>query len=148
MVWIGIPMPQLFLSYARPDEFEAQLFQRVLEAELPGTKVWAFQRDQQLSTRDLSRFIQRAIQDSLGVIFLISQFTLKDGGNQWYELGIADAFEKRTFFLLHHVTLHDVKQVERGIPPLLFNADCILATEWIRLIPDLQTILFNSNRVE
>jgi hypothetical protein len=45
------------------------------------------------------------------------------------ELAYADAFEVKTFVLLHHLNFFDLKQRATGVPPLLLSSQCNSAME-------------------
>jgi len=62
--------------------------------------------------------------------FLFSPDTLESGASQWMELAYADAFEVKTFILLHHLKFLDLKEKATGVPPLLLSSQCNSAMEW------------------
>ena len=57
------------------------------------------------------------------------------------ELGYADAFDVRTFVLLHRLTFAKLKTKDRGVPPFLTEGQCVPASEWRRIVEDLRNIL-------
>jgi len=132
--------PQIFLSYADEDAFEASLLQSSVETLLNDLKVrvWTYKRDQAGDERNIGRGLRERIRESSAVIMLISQFTLASGATQWMELACADAFDVPTFVLLHHVTFDTIKHSEKGVPPLLLQRQCTLAVDWQQLEPDLR----------
>ena len=51
------------------------------------------------------------------LVFLVSPSTLDGGAAQWMELAYADAFNVRTFVLLHHLRFHELKaRAESHLP--------------------------------
>jgi len=103
---------QVFISYSGRDEFEASLLQYALERilENEGVVAWTFQRDQGRSERDIAQSLKHRVQESVASIFLVSPDTLDSGASQWMELAYADAFDVKTFILLHHLTFDELKQ--------------------------------------
>ncbi len=51
------------------------------------------------------------------LVFLVSPSTLDGGAAQWMELAYADAFNVRTFVLLHHLRFHELKARAESHPP-------------------------------
>lgn len=132
--------PQIFLSYAGADAFEASLLQRCIENLLSdiGARVWAYKRDQPGNERNIGRSLKERVRESSVVIMLVSQFTLSSSITQWMELAYADAFDVPTFVLLHHLSFDDLKHSERGIPPLIIEGQCTPAIDWPLLESDLR----------
>jgi hypothetical protein len=135
--------PQVFISYAGHDAFEASLLQHAIESLLSakGVKAWTYQRDQALSEKNVAAALKRRVKQSCATIFLVSPTTLNGGAAQWIELGYADAFEIETFVLLHHLQYKDLKSAERGVPPLLLASHCSPATDWKRVVPAIKRIV-------
>jgi hypothetical protein len=129
--------PQIFLSYAGEDSFEAALLQHAVEALLRDVNalVWTYERDQSRDERHIAASLRDRIRRSVATIVLISQFTLTSGATQWMELAYADAFGVPTFILLHHITYDGLKTSETGVPPLVLEGQCTPAADW-RLIQD------------
>src|SRR5689334_15152502 len=119
------PTPQVFLSHAAEDSFEAGLLQRVLEIEMP-VKVWAYGRDQERGNGTVAANMRKAIDDARAAIFLVSPSTLDSGLTQCYELGCFDTTGIPCFVLLHHMTYHEMLASGRTPPPLI-GRDCIPA---------------------
>lgn len=131
--------PQIFLSYADEDDFEASLLQSYLEnypADLH-VRVWSYNRDQAKDERSIGGSIRERVRESIAVIMLVSRFTLESGATQWMELAYADAFEIPSFVLLHHITFEDLKG-KSGVPPLILEGQCTPAIEWRSLEGDLR----------
>lgn len=124
--------PQIFLSHASEDVFEATLLQSAIEKLLDDLKVavWTYGRDQAPDERSIGASLRDRIKQCSAAIILISQFTLESGATQWMELAYADAFGIPTFILLHHLTFEDLKRADRGIPPLVLEGQCTPASEW------------------
>ena len=124
--------PQIFLSYAGEDAFEAILLKDAIEALLKdvGVRVWAFGRDQAKDQRSIGTSLKEQVRGSVAVIILLSRFTLESGATQWMELAYADAFGIPAFILLHHLTFDELKRSERGAPPLVLEGQCTIALEW------------------
>lgn len=112
----------------------------MIESELRdlAVQVWAYRRDQPKDGRDIAHTSKEQVQRSVALAILLTPDSLAAGANQWMELAYADAFDVPSFYLLHGVTLDDLKAAGRGVPPLLFAADCIPAIEWRRILPDLR----------
>lgn len=141
--------PQIFLSYAGEDAFEASLLQRCIERLLGdlNVRVWTYNRDQAGDERSIGRSLRERVRESSAVIMLVSQFTLTLGINQWMELAYADAFNIPTFVLLHHINFDDLKHSERGIPPLILEGQCTPAIDWLSLEGDLRRHCCANNKV-
>lgn len=137
--------PQIFLSYAGKNAFEANLLQSVLENLFSDLSlvVWSYKRDQLGNERDIASSLKTRVKESSAVIFLISPFTLENGANQWVELGYADAYDIPTFVLLHHMTFEELKKHERNVPPLLLAGECTLAVDWRKLEDELRQCCSN-----
>ncbi len=140
--------PQIFISYAGHDAFEASLLQHAIESLLSGQRVtaWTYQRDQSLSEKNVAGALKKKVKQSIATIFLVSPTTLNGGATQWIELGYADAFEVRTFILLHHLDYNSLKAAERGVPPLLLACHCTPAADWKKVIPRLKTLIANARK--
>src|SRR5262245_55104895 len=95
---------------------------------------WTYQRDQARSERAIAQSIKNRVRDSCATIFIVSTTTLSRGATQWMELAYADAFDVKTFVLLHHLKYSDLKSAESGVPPLLLAGQCNSATEWRTVI--------------
>ena len=132
--------PQIFLSYAGEDGFEAALLQQAVETLLGDINVlvWTYERDQARDERHIGSSLKDRIRHSLAAIILISQFTLTSGATEWMELGYADAFDVATFVLLHHITYDALKASETDVPPLVLEGQCTPATSWRLLENDLR----------
>ena len=135
--------PQVFISYSGKDEFEASLLQYAIESMLIGDGVtaWTFQRDQHRSEKEIAARLKAAVRDSFALIFLLSPQTIDGGAAQWMEFAYADAFEIRTFILLHRLEYDELKVAEHGIPPLLLASQCNTALDWRLVIRDIQTMI-------
>jgi hypothetical protein len=138
--------PQVFVSYCGHDEFEAGLLQFAIETLLRDEKVvaWTYQRDQARSEREIAQSIKNRVRDSCATIFIVSPTTLSRGATQWMELAYADAFDVKTFVLLHHLKYSDLKSAESGVPPLLLAGQCNSATEWRTVIEDIRQLVKES----
>lgn len=132
--------PQIFLSYAGEDGFEAALLQEAIETLLGDLNVlvWTYERDQARDERHVGSSLRERVRGSMAAIILVSQFTLASGATQWMELAYADAFAVPTFILLHHITYDVLKASETGVPPLVLEGQCNPATSWRRLEADLR----------
>src|SRR5438309_832728 len=135
-------MNQVFISYSGRDEFEASLLQFALEQllEKEGVVAWTFQRDQARSEKDIALSLKNRVRESAASIFLVSPDTLESGASQWMELAYADAFDVRTFVLLHHLKFQDLKEAT-GVPPLLLSSQCNSAMEWKSVVEDIGKLL-------
>jgi hypothetical protein len=124
--------PQIFLSYAGPDGFEADLLQTVLERVLADLNVlvWTYERDQPADQRGIGESLRDRVRESRAAVILLSRHTLDFGATQWMELAYADAFNVPTFILLHHMTFAELRKSDRGIPPLVLESQCTPAREW------------------
>jgi hypothetical protein len=127
---------QIFLSYAGDDSFEASLFQFALEQLLAdiNVSVWSYERDQAKSERSIGKSLKDRVRESQATMFLVSPSTLNAGAAQWMELAYSDAFNVPTFVLLHHLTFSDLKERERGVPPLLLEGQCNASSEWKNVV--------------
>ncbi len=123
---------KIFLSYSGEDAFEASLLQFAYESLLKekNVSVWTYQRDQSKHERDISGSLKEMVKKSKATIFLVSPTTLNSGAAQWMELAYSDAFEIPTFILLHHLSYQDLKNKEKGVPPLLLSGQCNHAVDW------------------
>ncbi len=135
-------LPQVFISYAGHDAFEAGLLQFALETLLAAEGIlgWTFQRDQARSEHEIAESLKRHVRSSRAVIFLLSPATLEGGAAQWMELAYADAFEIPIFILLHHLDFETLKQQQRGVPPLLLSSQCNAALEWRTIVEDIRRL--------
>ena len=133
--------PQIFLSHASENGFEADLLQTVIETLLHDldVKVWAYQRDQAGDERKVGESLKERIRESAAAILLISPETLRSGTTQWMELAYADAFDVPTFILLHRMTFESLRRRKSGVPPLLLAGHCTPAVEWRKLEQELRT---------
>ena len=104
-------------------------------------KLWTYQRDQKKAERDVSKSLKELVRESRAVIFLLSPSTLNDGATQWMELAYSDAFEIPTFILLHRLTYQQLRNRERGVPPLLLKGQCNQAIEWRSIASELDKIM-------
>lgn len=134
---------QIFISYAGHDAFEAGLLQFAIEKvfEKKGITTWTFQRDQKRSEKEIANSLKQKVKESIATIFLVSPHTINNGATQWMELAYSDAFDVETFVLLHHLTYQDIKNQERGVPPLLLSSQCNSATDWKLVLDDIGTLL-------
>jgi len=132
----------VFLSYSGHDAFEASLLQYAVETMLAAEflRVWTYQRDQARSERDVASALKARLRDSLAMLFLVSPSTLDGGAAQWMELAYADAFNVRTFILLHHLSFQELKAREAGVPPLLLASQCNQAMQWKEVVGDLRVL--------
>ena len=132
----------VFLSYSGHDAFEASLLQYAVETTLAAEflRVWTYQRDQERSERDVASALKARLRDSLAMLFLVSPSTLDGGAAQWMELAYADAFNVRTFILLHHLSFQELKAREAGVPPLLLASQCNQAMQWKEVVGDLRVL--------
>ena len=136
--------PQVFISYAAQDEFEADLLKFALDTLLAdvGVGAWIFQQDQNRSERNIAESLKERVRSSCAVIFLVSPTTLERGATQWMELAYADAFEVPTFILLHHLQYADLTSSDSGVPPLLLSGQCNAATDWRTVTEkDIRTLI-------
>lgn len=131
---------QVFLSYAGEDAFEAGLLQFAVETLLAdlGVTVWGYQRDQCKDQRGIANSLKARARESVAGLFLVSPSTLDSGATQWMELAYLDAFNVPTFVLLHRLSFQELKSKEKGIPPLLLESQCNLATDWKSLVSALR----------
>lgn len=134
---------QVFISYAGHDAFEAALLQFAIETLLSGEGVtaWTFQRDQSRSEKEIAAALKKSVKESIATVFIVSPATIEGGAAQWMELAYSDAFDVKTFVLLHHLEYNDLKNKERGVPPLLLAAQCNSAAEWRNIIEDIRNIV-------
>jgi len=137
----------IFLSHSNEDAFEACLLQYAFEVLMKdiGVKVWAYQRDQRKDEREISKSLKQRIKESRATIFFVSSYTLDSGATQWMELAYSDAFGIPTFVLLHHLTFQELKNREKGVPPLLLSRQCTQAIEWKLIEPELRKIIGADN---
>lgn len=134
---------QVFISYAGHDAFEAALLQFAIETLLSGEGVtaWTFQRDQSRSEKEIAAALKKSVKESIATVFIVSPATIEGGAAQWMELAYSDAFDVKTFVLLHHLEYNDLKNKERGVPPLLLAAQCNSAAEWRNIIENIRNIV-------
>jgi len=135
--------PQVFISYAGRDQFEASLLQYAIESLLQdiGVRAWTYQRDQERSEQEIAARLKDSVRSSGAMIFLLSPHTMDGGAAQWMEFAYADAFEIRTFILLHRLEYADLRTAESGVPPLLLASQCNLARDWRGVVADLRVQL-------
>jgi hypothetical protein len=135
--------PQVFLSHSGEDRFEASLLQYAIEQMLAdiNVTVWTYERDQRLDERSIGKSLKDRVRESKAVVFLVSPSTLNAGAAQWMELAYADAYNISTFIILHHLTFDQLKNYERGVPPLLLESQCNAATEWKSITASLRLLL-------
>lgn len=135
--------PQIFISYSGHDEFEAGLLQFALEKLLEEKNVtaWTFQRDQKRSEKEIANSLKDRVKQSIATVFLVSPSTLESGATQWMELAYSDAFNVETYVLLHHLKYQDLKEREKGVPPLLLSSQCNSANEWKQVANDIKKLL-------
>jgi hypothetical protein len=109
---------QIFISYAGHDAFEAALLQFAIETLLApeGIMAWTFQRDQSRSEKAIAAALKKSVYESIATILIVSPSTIDGGAAQWIELAYSDAFNVKTFVLLHHLDFNDLKNRERGAP--------------------------------
>jgi len=139
---------RVFISYSGHDAFEASLLQYAIETMLAAQAVsaWTYQRDQSRAEKDVAAALKQSVRDSLATVFLVSPTTLEGGAAQWMELAYADAFEVKTFILLHHLDYQELKRRERGVPPLLLASQCNSALEWKRIVEEIRTLAVEAHR--
>ena len=108
---------QIFISYAGHDAFEAGLLQFAIETLLVGERVtaWTCQRDQSRSEKEIAAALKKSVRQSVATVFIVSPATIDGGAAQWMELAYSDAFEVKTFVLLHHLNYTELKNKERGV---------------------------------
>ena len=96
---------QVFISYSGHDAFEASLLQFAIETMLVAEQVtaWTFQRDQQRSEKDIATALKKSVRESIATVFIVSPSTIDGSAAQWMELAYSDAFDVKTFVLLHHL---------------------------------------------
>jgi hypothetical protein len=110
--------PQVFLSYAGEDRFQASLLQFAIEQMLVNlhATVWTYERDQARNERDVGKSLKKErVRESMATIFS----ALNSGAAQWMEFAYAHAFDVPTFIILHRLTFSELRSRERGVPPLL-----------------------------
>ncbi|MCK9200849.1 MAG: hypothetical protein M0P59_14330 [Gallionella sp.] len=134
---------QVFISYAGHDAFEAELLQFAIETLLAPESViaWTFQRDQSRSEKEIAAALKKSVRDSIATVFIVSPSTIDGGAAQWMELAYADAFDVKTFVLLHHLDYNDLKTRERGVPPLLLASQCNSTTDWKKIVEDIRGLI-------
>jgi hypothetical protein len=132
--------PQIFLSHAGENSFEARLLQIALETRLGdlGVRVWTYQRDQAGDQREVAKSLKEQVRGSSAAIMLLSPETLKSGLTQWMELAYADAFGVPTFVLLHNISFESLRRSKHDVPPLIVTGHCTAAIEWEKLEEDLR----------
>lgn len=134
---------QVFISYAGHDAFEAALLQFAIETLLAAENItaWTFQRDQSRSEKEIATALKKSVRDSIATVFIVSPTTIEGGAAQWMELAYSDAFDVKTFVLLHHLDYNNLKNRERGVPPLLLASQCNSAMEWRAIIEDIRNLV-------
>jgi hypothetical protein len=133
----------VFLSHAEHNQFEAELFQAVLETTLAdlGIGVWAYKRDQSPNQHDVGGSLPAQVKKSAAVVFLLSPDT---GPTQWMELAYADAFRIPTFILLHQTTFARLRASKAGVPPLVMSSQCTPAIDWKTIVQSLRACCTDS----
>lgn len=134
---------QIFISYAGHDAFEATLLQFAIETLLAseGVRAWTFQRDQSRSEKEIASALKKSVRESIATVFIVSPSTIEGGAVQWMELAYSDAFDVKTFVLLHHLDFNTLKNRERGVPPLLLASQCNSAMDWKSIIEDIRNLV-------
>jgi len=134
---------QVFISYSGHDAFEASLLQFAIETMLSTERVtaWTFQRDQQRSEKEIATSLKQSVRESVATVFLVSPSTIDGGAAQWMELAYSDAFDVKTFVLLHHLDYNELKSKDRGVPPLLLASQCNAAQQWKVIIDDIRSLV-------
>lgn len=134
---------QVFISYAGHDAFEAALLQFAIETLLASENItaWTFQRDQSRSEKEIATALKQSVRDSIATVFVVSPSTIEGGAAQWMELAYSDAFDVKTFVLLHHLDYNNLKNRERGVPPLLLASQCNSAMDWKTVIEDIRNLV-------
>jgi len=135
--------PQIFISYAGHEAFEASLLQYAVETLLAdlGVVAWTFQRDQARSQKEIAASLRTQVRSSVATIFLVSPATIDGGSTQWMELAYADAFGIPTFVILHHLAYADLLRNNEGVPPLLLSSQCNAASDWRHIVADLRRLI-------
>ncbi|MDB6012321.1 MAG: hypothetical protein JWL65_4571 [Gammaproteobacteria bacterium] len=135
---------QVFISYSGDDAFEASLLQYAIESMLGPERVsaWTYQRDQARSEKEIAAALKESVRKSVATVFLVSPSTINGGAAQWMELAYADAFDVKTFVLLHHLEFGELKAREH-VPPLLLSSQCNSALQWKTIIDDLRNLVRN-----
>lgn len=139
---LQLPHQHVFISYSGDDSFEASLLQYALETLLASANVsaWTYQRDQSRSEKEIAKSLKEQVRTSRAVIFLVSPSTINGGAAQWMELAYADAYEVKTFVLLHHLDYKELKSKDQGVPPLLLASQCNDAHDWKMIVDELRTL--------
>lgn len=134
---------QIFLSYSGADAFEAGLLQYAAERMLAplSAAVWTYQRDQPTDQRDVAVSLKEQVRQSAALVFLLTPTTLVSGAAQWMELAYADAYYVPIWVLLHRVPFTELRARESGVPPFLLAGQCNPATEWKRVIHEIEARL-------
>ncbi len=134
---------QIFISYSGHDKFEADLlkfaFEKILEDK--NVSAWTFQRDQNRSEKEIANSLKERVKESVATVFLVSPTTLEEGATQWMELAYSDAFDVETFILLHHIDYQQLKENEKGIPPILLSSQCNSAYDWRIVVNDIDKLI-------
>ena len=138
---MSMSKPQVFISYAGQDEFEADLLKLALETLLEdvGAEAWIFRQDRNSSERNIAESLKERVKASRAMIFLVSPTALERGATQWMELAYADAFDVPTFVLLHRLQYDDLRSSDSGVSPLLLSGQCNAATDWRAVMEDIRT---------
>jgi hypothetical protein len=132
--------PQVFLSHAGTDGFEASLLQFAVEHLLAhlGVSVWTYQRDQTKDEQDVAGGLKDSIRRSAAMIFLLSPATFEASGTQLMELAYAHAFDIPRYILILRLQYQDLIARGRGVPPLVLRSQCNdAALEWKQVIQSL-----------
>lgn len=135
--------PQVFISYSGHDAFEASLLQFALETRLDSKKLtaWTYERDQAKSEKQIAEALKENVRKSVATIFLVSPTTINGGAAQWMELAYADAFQVKTYVLLHHLDFNELKAKGHGVPPLLLASQCNDAIKWRSIIDEIHELV-------
>jgi hypothetical protein len=138
-----IEKKQVFISYSSHDEFEASLLKFAAESILANKNViaWMYQRDQNRTSKDVANSLKEHVKSSIATLFLVSPNTLDSGATQWMELAYSDAFNIKTYILLHHLTYQQLKNREKGVPPLLLSSQCNPDSYWLEVINEIGNLL-------
>jgi len=134
---------QVFISYSGINHFEASLLQYAVESKLKrfNVKAWTYKRDQALDERDIAQSLKARVKESIASLFIISPESMENGQTQWVELGYSDAFDIKTFILLHRIKYSDLQAGESKAPPLLVSSQCSPASKWEDIILSLETLI-------
>ncbi len=137
----------IFLSYSGDNSFEASLLQYALESLLNdlNIQVWTYERDQRKDQKRIAQSLKARVRESIATVFLVSPSTIDTGAAQWMELAYSDAFDVPTFVLLHQLSFQDLKNKEKGVPPLLLESQCNRAIDWKEIVSALRSRIEQSS---